>query len=221
MKNLTLPAVVTLGRLLISPLLLPFFLVYLLPFDSLVVNSFLAALFVLLSLTDRLEDYFSQRVPYLVALSKQLDPIADKLLSSAALIALLAAHKIFFYWVIILIGRDFFVMGMRLIAHDHNFALPVSVLAKIKSAVQLAFIAYVIFNPYQARGLCCTWNVVQLGLLVATLVMSLFTAKLYFDQFKNRLGDVTPVQAQQNQIDDVVIEEAKPESSDHDNDRRP
>jgi len=52
MRTLTLPTVLTLVRLILSPLMLPVLLVYLLPFNSLIINSLLALLFAAFSLTD-------------------------------------------------------------------------------------------------------------------------------------------------------------------------
>ncbi len=214
MKIFTLPSAVTLGKLFLSPLLLPFFLVYLLPFNSLILNILLAALFVMLSLTDLLEGYFAQRFQFATTQSKQLDPIADKLLSCATLIALLAAHKISFYWVIILVGRELFVLGLRLVANEHKFTIAVSFWAKMKTIVSFVYVAFVIVNPYQAAGLSNSWNVIEMGLLLATLGLSLFSAKLYFDQFDDQTG----FSNLGNSSVDPIIEEVMPENQQHDHD---
>lgn len=201
MKLLSFPTVVTLGKLLLSPLLLPFFLVYLLPVNSLILNCVLAVLFVLLSLTDLMERYWARNFQSLAALGKQLEPIATKLLSCSTFIALLAAHKIYFYWVIILVGRDFFVMGLRLIAYERNITLPVTFVSRIKTIVQYVFLTFVILNPYQAASFCHSWNMIENTLLVVTLALSLFSAQNYFDQFLSRMGSVT------SNVEEPIIEE--------------
>jgi CDP-diacylglycerol--glycerol-3-phosphate 3-phosphatidyltransferase len=113
---LNLPILLTLSRLILSPLLLPVLLVYLLPFNNIFINSFLGFLFFLFSITDFFDGYFARRYKQETQVGKLLDPIADKFLLYSTLIGLLAADKIFFYWVIIIIGREFFVMGLRQIA---------------------------------------------------------------------------------------------------------
>jgi len=183
MKIFTLPNILTLTRLIFSPLLLPLLLVYFLPYNSLTINIFLAILFVLLSLTDFFDGYFARRFNQVSSIGKQLDPLADKFLSYSTLIALLAAQKIFFYWVIILIGRDFFVMGLRAIAQDDGLKIPVSFLGKVKTTALMTFMAFAILNPYQDKGIAHTWNLIESALLGAVLLLCILSAKAYYDQF--------------------------------------
>lgn len=183
MKIFTLANALTLTRLIFSPLMLPLLLVYLLPYNSLTINIVLAVLFVLLSLTNLLDGYFARRFEQVTKIGKLLDPIADKFLSYSALISLLAAQKIFFYWVIILIGRDFFVMGLRTIARDNGLKVPVSFLGKIKTTALMVFMAFAILNPYQDKGLTHTWNLIESTLLGVVLLLCFLSAKAYYDQF--------------------------------------
>lgn len=190
MNSSFFPRMATLGKLLLSPLLLPFFLVYLLPVHSLILNIVLAALFVVLSLTDLVEAYCARRYGNVVVQGKYLDPLADTLLYCSTLIALLAAHKLFFYWVIILVGRELFVLGLRLVAGERNIKVPVSWFMKLKTIVQLVFVTFVILNPYQACGLSHTWNLVEYTLLLVMLGISVLSAKFYFDQCIVLMGPV-------------------------------
>lgn len=187
-KIFTLPTVLTLTRLVLSPLMLPVLLVYLLPYNNFVINIALAVLFLLLSLTDLFDGYFARKFNQVTKLGKQLDPLADKFLSYSTLVALLAAGKIFFYWVIILIGRDFFVMGLRAIAQDRGLSIPVSFFGRIKTIGLTIFLAFIIFNPYQAAGLSNSWNMIEAFLLVIVLLLSLLSAKNYYLQFREKLG---------------------------------
>lgn len=184
-RNFTIPTILTLTRLVLSPLMLPVLLVYLLPWNSLWINGALALLFVAFSLTDFFDGYLARRLDQETRLGRLLDPIADKFLVYSTLVALLAVNKIYFYWVIILIGREFFMMGLRQIALENNFSVAVSWLGKLKTFVQMSFLTFVIVNPYADKWLwqAYVWNSMQLLLLLATLGLSIVSAWLYYREF--------------------------------------
>lgn len=184
MTTPNIPTLLTLTRLIVSPLILPILFVYLLPFNNFLINSLLAGLFALLSLTDFFDGYLARKFQQETKVGRVLDPLADKFLTSSALIALLGAGKIYFYWVVLLIGRELFVMGLRHVALEHNFSVRVSTFGKIKTAVQMITILFIILNPYQSLGLhAWRWNLSELALILITLWMSLYSAKLYFNEF--------------------------------------
>jgi len=185
MTQLNLPTFLTLIRLIVSPLALPLLFVYFLPFNILWINCALAIIFLLMSLTDFFDGYLARRYKQETQIGKLLDPIADKFLVFSSLIALLTINKIYFYWVIILIGREFFVMGLRLIALEHQLNVPVSYLGKLKTVLQITYITFVIINPYQALGFtkAASWNAFEALLLAATLLISLLSAKRYYHGF--------------------------------------
>lgn len=177
----TIPTLLTLFRLVLSPLLLPIVFVYLLPFNIFWVNVALACLFVLFSITDFLDGYLARKYEQETVLGQILDPIADKFLIYATLISLQVAGKIYFYWVVLLIGREFFMMGLRQLALENNFSVPVSFWGKIKTAFQMITLTVMILNPVQHQGLfeAFWWNGTETALLFATLFLSLFSAYLY------------------------------------------
>lgn len=184
MKICTIPTILTLIRLIASPLILPLLFVYLLPLHVLWINCILASIFALLSLTDFFDGYLARKLQQETVLGKVLDPLADKFLTYSALIALLAAGKIYFYWVVLLIGREFFVMGLRHVALEHQFNVPVSIWGKIKTSVQMITLIFIILNPYQPQGIhALGWNSVEIILLALTIVLSLYSAWLYYRHF--------------------------------------
>lgn len=190
-ETLTLPNMLTLVRLIISPIVVPFLLVYLLPFNVFFINISLAILFLLFGLTDFFDGYYARKLGQVTQLGSLLDPIADKFLLCAALISLIAAHKIYFYWVVILIGREFFVMGLRQIASEKQIDIPVSWLAKVKTAVEIFYIAFVIgYVPSDQMGMLHYCNVLYYGLLFSTLGLSLFTAYRYYIHFISHVAYV-------------------------------
>lgn len=207
LKNVNLPNWLTIIRLVVSPLTLPLLLVYFLPHNNVWLNSGLAFLFVLFGLTDFFDGYLARRLDQETSLGKMLDPIADKFLVYSTLVALLAAGKIFFYWVIIFIGREFFVMGLRAIALEHNLSVPVSLLGKIKTFFQMILLTWIIVNPYQKLGLHShpIWNGGELFLLIMTLALSVISAKHYYTAFINaymtqqlHAGEPVIIEAEEN-----------------------
>lgn len=180
-----IPTFLTLVRLVVSPLTLPILLVYLLPLQVMWINCALAILFVFFSLTDFFDGFLARRYCQVTSVGSLLDPIADKFLVYSTLIALLVLDKIYFYWVIILIGREFFVMGLRNIALEIGISVTVSWFGKIKTAIQMIFLTIVIVNPYQSLGLlgALGWNGVELLLLVLTLIFSVWSAYTYYLAF--------------------------------------
>jgi CDP-diacylglycerol--glycerol-3-phosphate 3-phosphatidyltransferase len=185
MKVITVPTMLTLARMILSPLMLPALLVIFLPYDFLWLNSLLALLFVIFSLTDFFDGFLARRYNLESSLGSMLDPIADKFLFYSTLVGLLAANKIFFYWVIILIGRELFIMSLRQIALECHFSVPVSALGKIKTAVQMVCLTFIIVNPAHKFGLFESprWNVTESVLLFVTLSLSVWSAYRYYQRF--------------------------------------
>ncbi|MFI5332766.1 MAG: CDP-diacylglycerol--glycerol-3-phosphate 3-phosphatidyltransferase [Candidatus Babeliales bacterium] len=186
------PTFLTLIRLILSPIILPLLLVYLLPLNSIILNSLLALLFIFFSLTDFFDGYLARRLRQETAMGKALDPLADKFLVFSVLVALLAVHKIYFYWVIIFIGREFFVMGLRQIALEKGLMVHVAWLGKLKTALQMIYLTVAIVNPYQGLGFVDNgiwWNGVETGLLAVTLMLSLVSAYCYYRAFITKLRE--------------------------------
>ena len=194
-RFLSFATLLTLIRLILSPLMLPVLIVYLAPYNNIRINVGLAVLFTLFSLTDFFDGYFARKYKQVTLLGKVLDPIADKCLVYSVLIALLAINKIFFVWVIILVGRDFFMMGLRQVALEHGFSVSVSWLGKIKTAVQFLFLIVLLLNPYHSLTTggpsdwvadfwrAPRWMAVEAFLLLVTLVLALWSMINYYRIF--------------------------------------
>ena len=189
------PNILTLIRLILSPIMLPVLLVYLLPLNVFWINSLLALLFALFSITDFFDGYLARRYAQVSSLGRFLDPIADKFLIFSTLVALLAVNKIYFVWVLILIGREFFVLGLRQMALEHNLSIHVSWFGKIKTMFQLLYLTVLILNPYHTlsrTGLsrfvqdiyhAPGWTSLEALLMVAAVSMAVFSAERYYSAF--------------------------------------
>ncbi|MGB8366925.1 MAG: CDP-diacylglycerol--glycerol-3-phosphate 3-phosphatidyltransferase [Candidatus Babeliales bacterium] len=200
-----IPTWLTLIRLF-SPLVLPVFLVYLAPFNIWWLNFLLGFLFILFAATDFFDGYLARKYNQETALGKILDPIADKFLLYATLISLLTVGKIYFYWVIILIGREIFIMGLRYIAVDYHLSISVSWLAKVKTMMQMIFLFYLIITPYHALGLRAApgWNGLELIFLTLTVSLSLLTAYQYYENFMRQFKSQLELKKNKEEDDNEV-----------------
>jgi len=187
-KQISLPLKLTLIRLVGSPFVLPFCLVYLLPFNLFWLNCSLAAFFLFFGLTDFLDGYFARKYHQTSTVGAMLDPIADKFLLYATLVSLVAVHKLYFFWAIVWIGREFLIMALRQIALENSFSVAVSSWGKIKTVLQIVCLAVVIANPYQAIGFdAFWWNGMELSFLIVSTGLSLISAYSYFFTFSRQL----------------------------------
>ena len=188
-KQFSFPTVLTLVRLIGSPLILPFFLVYLLPYSLFWLNCALSVFFLLFGLTDFFDGYFARKYQQVTSIGGTLDHVADKFLLYSTLIALVTVHKLYFFWAIIWIGREFFVMGLRQVALENKFSVSVSSYGKIKTVAQIVCLAWIIANPYQELGFSCLeWNGVEFLLLCLATAFSVVSAQKYFSLFMTQFN---------------------------------
>jgi len=177
MKIFSFSNLVLFVRLIFSPLMLPFLIVYLLPYNILWINGLLAFIFVILSVADFFDVFLFRKLQQKVSITKLLTLMAGKFLSYSALVALLVVNKIFFYWVIVIILSGFFVMGLRMIALENNFSINISFLERLGNILQMIYLTVIILNPYQSLGLKNIFNQVQLGLLVVVIALTLIISQ--------------------------------------------
>jgi len=134
---MNLPNYITLGRIIIVPLLV---VVLLTPvaeaWFGISSYALAIAIFLVASLTDILDGHLARRRNQVSNLGKLLDPIADKLLVSAALIVLVEKHLAPAWTVVIILGREFIVTGLRSIAATEGIVIQAQNVGKIKMWAQ-------------------------------------------------------------------------------------
>jgi len=148
---------ITIARIL----LIPFLLVFLQPYPEwLVDKSFIfahlnhygiyyaAVLFVLTAATDKLDGHIARKYNMVTNLGKLLDPLADKLLISAALIMLVFLHMVSGWVAIIIIGRELVITAIRSVASSQGIALAADNYGKIKMVFQVIAITAILLNNY-------------------------------------------------------------------------
>lgn len=149
---MNLPNALTLSRIFIVPLLV---VVLLTPLsENLGVPRYILALaiFVAASLTDYFDGKIARRRKQVSKLGKLLDPIADKLLISAALIALVENHLAPAWAVVIIVGREFAVTGLRSIAATDGVVISASKMGKFKMVAQVVTVGLLILSLSPSGG---------------------------------------------------------------------
>jgi CDP-diacylglycerol---glycerol-3-phosphate 3-phosphatidyltransferase len=131
-----------------------------------------AAIFGLASLTDWLDGYLARRRRQVTWLGQMLDPIADKLLTSAAFISLVQLGLAPAWMVALIIGREFAITALRSLAYTKGITIPASPLGKIKMASQVTGILLLILGwgplPWLASaGYIALWVVMLLAVASA------------------------------------------------------
>lgn len=144
---LNLPNVITMVRIAAIPLLC---LLLLSPERA--PGFWAAALFAAASVTDWLDGYLARRMGIVTVFGKFLDPIADKLLVMAALIMILPFDRVPAWMVLVILGREMIITGLRGIASTEGIVIPASNLGKYKTIFQLVAIIGLLLH-YQYRWL--------------------------------------------------------------------
>ena len=173
--SMNLPIALTLVRMFLVPLLVVVLLTEFEGRQILGVPKELvgAAIFAIASLTDWLDGYLARRRRQVTSLGQMLDPIADKLLTSAAFVSLVQLDLAPAWMVALIIGREFAITGLRSFAHSRGIAIPASPLGKIKMASQVAAILLLILGggplPWLAPlGYAALW-VVMLAVVASAV----------------------------------------------------
>jgi CDP-diacylglycerol--glycerol-3-phosphate 3-phosphatidyltransferase len=136
------------------------------------------------AVTDFADGYYARHREQITTLGILLDPIADKLLISAAFISLVEMQLVPGWMVVIIIGREFTVQGLRSIASAEGFTIPASALGKTKMVLQIVAVCAVILGAKHAEvrpfGTFLVWLVV---------LSAIASAWQYFLQFWNHVDD--------------------------------
>src|SRR5438093_13687397 len=112
-----------------------------------ITNEWLAlAIFLAAAVTDLLDGYLARRWGQVTTIGTLLDPIADKLLISAALISLVQVHAVPAWMVILIVGREFAISGLRSIAAAEGYTIKASDLGKTKMIAQVVAISFLLLS---------------------------------------------------------------------------
>ena len=194
---MNLPNSLTVGRMFLVPLLV---VVLLTEFEGrrilgLPVELAAAAIFAIATITDWLDGYLARRRRQVTWLGQMLDPIADKLLTSAVFISLVQLNLAPAWMVAVIIGREFAITALRSLAHSKGITMPASPLGKIKMASQVTAILLLMLGwgpvPILAPvGYAALWVV-----MIAAIVSALDYYRRFQQLLNARVTDVNIARA--------------------------
>ena len=176
------PNLLTLLRIFFVPLLVAALVqesLHFTIFGVTVTNEFLAlAIFLAAAATDLLDGYLARRWGQITTVGTLLDPIADKLLISAALISLVQVRVLPAWMAILIIGREFAVTGLRSIAAAAGYTIQASDLGKTKMVSQVIAVALLLLGIHYpaVRDPAAWW-------MWTVVFFSLLSAGMYFAKF--------------------------------------
>lgn len=170
---------ITLFRVLLVPIFM--FVLY---SDFSNSNYIAAIIFIFASLTDTLDGYIARSRNLVTNFGKFVDPLADKILVSAALISLVGLGKVPAWVVVIIIAREFTITGFRVLAAAEGVTIAASPLGKIKTITQLVAITLLLLNNFPFN----TLNIpIDLIMLYISLFFTVFSGIDYLIRNKGTL----------------------------------
>jgi len=172
---LNLPNLLTMLRIVAVPVIVVALL------DETPHGDQLAALvFALAAITDGLDGYIARSRNSITTFGRLMDPIADKLLITAALVSLVSLGRLAAWVAMVIIAREFAVTALRAVAVERGVVISASWLGKLKTALQIAAVfALIATNP--APG----WVD---GLVYAAVAVTVISGADYFFGVRRRLG---------------------------------
>jgi len=171
-----LPNALSLVRIFLIPVLVVFLIVVPRPY-----NLTAAVVFLVAVLTDWLDGRIARSMRQVTTLGKLLDPVADKLLIAASLISLVEVGRVPAWMVVLIVGRDLAITGLRGIAATQNVVIQASDFGKATMIAEVIAVALLIVN----------WPMfsVPLGkaILAVAILLSLASGLDYFQKFWRRI----------------------------------
>lgn len=176
--NVNLPNKITVSRIVLIPV---FMVLMLAPLDlgELAIGQetipyahlFGAIIFIIASVTDWVDGYYARKLNLVTNLGKFLDPLADKLLVSAALIALVELQMAPAWIVILIISREFAVTGLRLVLAGEGEVVAANMLGKIKTWAQIIAVSALLLHNIPFKMISVPFDTIALWVaLIFTLV---------------------------------------------------
>ena len=136
---MTLPNQLTVLRIILSPVFLFFFLS-----DIIWMKQISVAIYIVAALSDWYDGWLARKFNYITSWGKFWDPLADKILTSAAFLGFAIVELIPWWMVIIIVGRDVIITLLRVFSDMKNYNFTTSYYAKWKTLLQMIFLYYLL-----------------------------------------------------------------------------
>ena len=167
----TIPNLLTVFRILLVPVLVTALL------SGLAIGDTLAAVvFVVASLTDALDGWMARRPRNVTTFGMLMDPLADKLLVTGALVSLVSLDRLQAWVAMVIIAREFAVTGLRQLAMEHGEVIPASKWGKLKTVAQIVMVLALIAVDNSPAWVD--------AIVYATVLITVVSAIPYFFNFR-------------------------------------
>lgn len=184
-EMLNLPNMITLGRLFLIPPV-----IWLIDPTDPVRNLYASLIFAAASLLDILDGYLARKQGLVTVFGKFVDPLADKLMAMSAMIYLVVVNLLPAWLVVVMLGRDLYINGIRQIAAERGIVIAAGEGGKMKTVFQLVGICCVLARyPYRWPFFDAPFDFHAVGMLFLylALALSLLSAMTYTVAFRDGL----------------------------------
>ncbi len=171
----TVPNLLTVFRILLVPVLAVVLLNEVPGGDAVA-----AGVFILASVTDVADGYLARRNDDVTTFGKLMDPLADKLLVTAALVSLVSLERLEAWVAMVVIAREFAVTGLRQLAMEQGHVVSASVWGKLKTALQIALVLVLIIVDDRTAAVD--------ALVYVTVAVTVLSGADYFFGLRRRLS---------------------------------
>ncbi|MBQ3611179.1 MAG: CDP-diacylglycerol--glycerol-3-phosphate 3-phosphatidyltransferase [Firmicutes bacterium] len=162
---MNLPNKLTMGRIFAIPV---FIVVFLMDY-----RIAAAVIFILAAVTDMLDGHIARKHNLVTNFGKLMDPLADKLLVMSALICMVEVGDVAGWMVVVILGREFIITGMRQVAAAQGIVIAAGTTGKIKTITQMIAIPLLILEnwPFTTLGIPVPFDQIFLWIaLIMTIV---------------------------------------------------
>lgn len=193
---MNLPNKLTLTRIALSPVFMALILI-----DDTRAKLASLVVFVIAALTDLGDGYFARKTGRVTGFGKFMDPLADKILTSTAMIALVALGYVRGWMVIVIVAREFLITGIRSMAAYRGMLIVPTIWARIKTVLQMLTISVILLFVYLKATLLplgYNWSIFQSHktifvfdvLMTVTMVVTVATGIDYLIRHANLMKNV-------------------------------
>lgn len=202
---MNLPNALTLIRIFFVPLLVAALVQQNYTLEG-ITNEYIAlAIFLAAGATDLLDGYLARRWGQVTTVGTLLDPIADKLLVSAALISLVQVQVLPGWMAVLVIGREFAMSGLRSIAAAEGYVIKANDLGKLKLVTQVLAISLLMISirwmEMRRLAIAAMWAVV---------VFSLVSAAAYFRKFWKQVDEAVKLRSRRELLKQMTTDDYRP-----------
>ena len=196
---MTIPNMLTIFRILLTPVF-----ILLLFHEDPTAKFWALVVFIIASITDAYDGYYARKYDQVTEQGKFLDPLADKILVSSAFISFAVIGELEYWMGSLIIFRDLFVTGLRMLMNRQGFEMVTSNIAKMKTGTQLSIIIFILiyigFKPLSLQWLTPAIKFVTEFQLIYILsfFVTAFTVFTGFDYLYSNRGTIQSFFKDQN-----------------------